>query len=74
MTLWFENGNVSKWNGSTLTYTDGGNSVKVSGVALNNITLKFGDNGSEQFAKLFAANAFAEFTSEEIFENKGMLA
>ena len=74
VTLWFENGNVSKWNGSTLTYTDGGNSVKVSGVALNNITLKFGDNGSDQFAKLFAANVFAEFTSKEIFENKGMLA
>ncbi|MBQ4479067.1 MAG: AIDA repeat-containing protein, partial [Victivallales bacterium] len=43
VTLWFQDGDDSKWNESTLTYTDGANSVQVSGVALENISLKFGD-------------------------------
>ncbi|MCR4574539.1 MAG: hypothetical protein K5787_12305 [Lentisphaeria bacterium] len=79
VTLWFEDGDETKWNDQTLTYTDGTNSVKVSGVALENINLKFGDdNGKaiERNAELSAAGAFEEFTSEKIFEdkNRGMLA
>ena len=33
----------------SLTYQDGENSVKVSGVAAENISPKFGDDGSEQY-------------------------
>ena len=77
VTLWFENGSLDNWDASTLTYKDGENSVKVSGVAPENITLKFGDDGSEQYGKLLADGAFDEFGSERIFENRnnrGMLA
>jgi hypothetical protein len=75
VTLWFKEGDESNWNESTLTYTDGDKSVKVSGVALENISLKFG-NQDAQYADLLAAGTFDEFTSEKIFEdkNKGMLA
>ncbi len=75
VTLWFANGEESKWNASTLTYRDGKNSVMVSGVDLDNISIKFGNDGGN-YSELFAAGAFDEFTSERIFEdkNKGMLA
>jgi hypothetical protein len=68
VTLWFENGSASKWNASTLTYTDGANSVSVSGTT--QISLKFGNNSA------LPAGAFADAASEKIFEdkNKGMLA
>ena len=76
VTLWFISGSVDNWNLSTLTYTDGNNSVVVSGVGLDRITLKFGDDGSEQYAMLTAQGAFADYSSEKIFEDKdrGMLA
>ena len=76
VTLWFASGDESKWNTDTLTYTDGENSVKVSGVAADRITLKFGDDGSEQYDDLVSAGAFLDFTSERIFEEygKGILA
>ena len=77
VTLWFDDGDESKWDASTLTYRDGGKSVKVSGVVASAVTLKFGDDGSEQYGKLLEAGAFDEFGSERIFENKntrGMLA
>ena len=76
VTLWFISGSVDNWNLSTLTYTDGNNSVVVSGVGLDRITLKFGDDGSEQYAILTAQGAFADYSSEKIFEDKdkGMLA
>lgn len=70
VTLWFESGSESNWNASTLTYTDGANSVKVSGIAAEDITLKFGETNSA------IDGAFADAASEKIFEdkNKGMLA
>ena len=77
VTLWFDKGSLDKWNASTMTYTDGANSVKVSGVTANAVSLKFGDDGSSQYDKLLAEGAFDAFTSERIFENKntrGMLA
>ena len=76
VTLWFACGSMEKWNASTLTYKDGDNSVTVSGVAAENITLKFGDDGSEQFAALSDMGAFDRFTSQKIFEEsgKGILA
>ena len=79
VTLWFKEGDKANWNADTLTYTDGENSVKVDGVSAANVNLVFGnDNGSQQarFDQLNAAGAFADFTSEKIFEdkNKGLLA
>ena len=77
VTLWFDSGSAAKWNASTLTYTDGDKSVHVSGVTASAVTLKFGDDGSQQYDKLLADGAFDEFCSEKIFENKntrGMLA
>ncbi|MCR4573505.1 MAG: AIDA repeat-containing protein [Lentisphaeria bacterium] len=77
VTLWFDNGSLDKWDASTLTYRDGDKSVKVSGVGQESITLKFGDDGSEQYGRLLEAGGFDEFSSERIFENKntrGLLA
>ena len=75
VTLWFANGDESKWNAETLTYTDGDNTVTVKGVT--SVTLKFGGVGEDaaMFATLSEAGAFKEFTSQKIFEeNKGLLA
>lgn len=68
VTLWFENGSVSNWDVATMTYSDGVNSVKVSGV--DNVTLKFGNVDTA------VAGAFLDVASEKIFEdkNKGMIA
>ena len=68
VTLWFLDGSPDNWNESTLTYTDGENSMKVSGVTADKVTLKFGDDGSDQYAGLLARSAFADHTSERIFE------
>lgn len=75
VTLWFDSGSISNWNASTLTYTDGFNSVKISGVTAANVTLKFGDEGG-QYSELAAMGAFASMTSERILEDttKGLLA
>ncbi len=76
VTLWFASGDESKWDASTLTYTDGDNSVTVSGIAADRVTLKLGDDGSDQFAALSGIGAFFDATSERIFEEsgKGILA
>ncbi len=75
VTLWFAGGSLDNWDASSLTYTDGTNSVNVSGIAADKVTLKFGDDGSDAYAALTSAGAFAEFTSQKIFEeNKGLLA
>ncbi len=76
VTLWFDEGDESKWDASTLVYKDGGNSVTVSGVALENITLKFGDDGSSLYDSLLASGAFNAFTNESFLndKDKGMLA
>ena len=76
VTLWFEFGSLSKWNAETLTYADGENSVKVSGVSADMVTLNFGNDKSELFARMSASGAFSGFTSEKVFEEdgKGLLA
>ena len=61
----------SNWDAATLTYTDGENSVKVSGVIADEITLKFGDDGSQEYAKLSDMGAFDSFSSQRIFEGSG---
>ncbi|MBR2963045.1 MAG: hypothetical protein IKC53_02415, partial [Lentisphaeria bacterium] len=52
VTLWFESGSLANWDEATLTYTDGTNSVVVSGVAADKIALKFGDDSSVLFDEL----------------------
>lgn len=68
VTLWFAEGSKDNWNAATMTYTDGENSVKVSGVAEDKIMLKFGDDGSAPFVSLASTGAFDAFTSQRIFE------
>ncbi len=70
VTLWFASGSEANWDAATLTYTDGDNSVVVSGVTADRVTLKFGDDKTETFAGLSAMGAFADLTSENIFETK----
>ncbi len=74
VTLWFTSGSETNWNAETMTYSDGTNSVKVSGVS--EVRLKFGDDGSAQFASLTNMGAFFDATTERIFEEsgKGILA
>ncbi len=76
VTLLFESGNLSNRNAAALTYAGGNNSVRVTGVTADQVTLKFGDDGSGQYAALTAQGAFAEISSEKIFDEKakGMLA
>ena len=72
VTLWFATGTAENWNAETLTYADGTNRVTVTGVTADDITLKFGDDGSAQYTELVDAGAFAAFTSENVFEKKGV--
>jgi len=78
VTLWFQNGSESNWDSDKLTYKDGVNFVRVIGVDNQDVTLKFGDDGGEgagvKYGELAAAGAFADCTSEKIFEDKALLA
>ena len=58
---------MDNWNAETLTYTDGSNSVTISGTT--QIKLVFGGTPPVD-------GAFADSASEKIFEdkNKGMIA
>ena len=60
VTLWFAEGSESSWNSETLTYSDGVNSVSVSGCV--DVTLKFGDT------KNAVEGAFADAASSKIFK------
>ena len=66
VTLWFADGSEANWNAAKLTYSDGVNSVSVSGCV--NVTLRFGSDPA------LPAGAFEEETTEKVFEEKGMLA
>ena len=68
VTLWFETGSEENWDESSRTYTDGTNSVTVTGTT--DITLIFGNATSA------VEGAFLDASSEKIFEDKnsGMLA
>ena len=77
VTLWFISGSMENWDSETLTYSDGaGNSVTVSGVSADNVTLKFESAGSRLFALLVNAGAFSESLTKKIFDDtdKGILA
>ena len=75
VTLWFTSEMEGKvaWDDVSKSYMDGVNQVSVKGVT--SVELKFGDDGSSQYASLVSAGAFAEFTSQKIFEeSNGLLA
>ena len=87
VTLWFQDGDLSKWDEKTLTYTDGNNSVKVNGVGLDDISLKFSygnmhpelafdDQGNVHYGYLAGIGAFDDYVSRKIFDeyDRGMLA
>ncbi|MCQ2380175.1 MAG: hypothetical protein MJ025_04560 [Victivallaceae bacterium] len=69
--LWFASGDESGWDASTMTFSSGGNSVKVDGVSADRVTLKFGDDGSPQYLELVDKGAFSATSSESIFEKNG---
>ena len=71
VTLWFLTGSRDNWDSAALTYSDGENSVTVSGVGSDNIDLKFGAETDEDlFSALFGAGAFGEFSSGKIFDTE----
>ena len=75
--LWFETGSYANWNADTLTYFDGYNSVKVSGVSKDDTAVIFADAiGADTFTTFQDIGAFLDSSSEKIFEDKnsGMLA
>lgn len=76
VTIWFANGDKNNWEDETMTYTNGVDSVSVTGVSKENVVLLFGDDGSELYGNLLALGAFCEFTTESIFEkcSNGKLA
>ena len=62
VTLWIDGGSMRYWDAATLTYSDGSNSITVSGVS--NVNLNFGADAS------LPDGAFADAASEMIFEDK----
>ena len=76
VTLWFAEGSLDNWDEKNLTYADGGNSVTVSGVSADRVTLYFGYGKSQLFGKLYSIGAFTESMTKKIFEDtdKGILA
>jgi len=74
VTLWFASGSIENWDEAMMTYTDGENSVTVKGVSDEQVALIFGDDDSDRYNELMSAGAFADFTSQKIFEESGFLA
>lgn len=56
VTLWFASDD-GHWDSENLTYRNGNNAVCVTGVSPENITLKFGDDGSDKYRELLASGA-----------------
>ena len=72
VTLWFASGGIENWDPATLTYTDGDNRVRVTGVTADRIALEFGGGDDPaRYESLRAMGAFDAFTSEKIFEAGG---
>jgi|GEM_PF-3680148 len=69
--LWFAKGKEENWDADTLTYSDGDNSVKVSGVTDDDITLRFGreQKYADAYDKLAEAGAFLAKTTSKIYES-----
>ena len=63
VTLWFETGSESNWNVGTLSYSDGINTVTVTGT--ESVILKFGSAAELEIS---------EADKERIFNEKSILA
>ncbi|MBO5723621.1 MAG: hypothetical protein J6S58_02210, partial [Lentisphaeria bacterium] len=74
VTLWFEDGSADNWDVAARTYSEGENSVTVTGTA--EVILKFGGDSSPEYEELVSFQAFADVVSEKVFEDKekGLLA
>ena len=58
-TLWFAEGDERFWDAEAMVYSDGVNSVRIAGsVTVADITLKFGNDGSELYSCLRDRGAF----------------
>lgn len=68
--LWFESGNRRNWDEATRTYSDGANSVTVDGTC--EVTLKFGDDGSELYSHIVSVGGFLEQSSAGITDGVGI--
>ena len=73
--LWFAE-DESKITASELEgnamFTSGTNVVTVAGFALADVTVHYGNDGSDQFKALAAAGAFLGSTAESVFESQEM--
>ena len=74
--LWFAEGDHANWDASTLTYTDGTNSVTVKGVSSDQVEIYIGDEFPWDFEMMNELGVFADATSQKVFEDKngGLLA
>ena len=74
--LWFATGDHANWDASTMTYTDGNNSVTVTGVTADLVELYIGNEFPWDFEMMSNLGIFTDATSEKVFEdkNKGLLA
>ena len=62
--LWIGYGSRANWDAASLTYNDGENSIKVTGVSAENVILIFGDDiGEDMYALYESCGAFAESVS-----------
>ena len=69
VTLWFKEGSMDFWDAAAMTYSDGKNSVRVSGTA--DVTLVFGKTDELGIEGAFGGEASSKIFSEV---GKGMLA
>ena len=77
VTLWFADAEsmirVAELAGNTLfTNATGSSVVMVQNLPLSDITVKYGDDGSDEFAALSAAGAFLGSTADSVFETQDM--
>ena len=71
ITLWFADGSPDNWDSGNLVYSDGVNSVTVSGTDASRIVLKFGDDASRDYDDMLEIGAFDGASSKKIFEENG---
>ena len=77
VTLWFADAEsmirVVELAGNTLfTNATGSSIVMVQGITLADLTVKYGDDGSDEFAALSASGAFLGSTADSVFETQEM--
>ena len=66
VTLWIENGSATNWHAETMTYSDGFNSIKVTGITADQVNFNFSSSGAVD-------KAFADFSSEKVYGKDNIL-